>query len=310
MKKFLLYAWLLIGVGSLPTLLKAAELKAPKFRSGAIWFSKDCPPAAGSSQDVCATDKLPGSSESYLDALRLVFPDIRPDGNASQAAKPTRKDFGQMELSEPGADPSTSKEFLPAGSFSYLAIGEGEAARLLILNRSGGQLGLFKSQPKLSLLDWVGVAQDREVFFSTDQGVYSGGNQGFLIWLSNSHHNAGESYYIYNLMNLAGDKLNLVYDGPMLYSFLIYGGTECRVSQTLGPVPVLARDPSGYPRLAMKVRQEKLCQKGSREVAAGGRDFAATLEWDAAKRKYMGGSKELYQLNRCRIDGGAEKACP
>lgn len=306
MRKFFIHSMVALSFASGFSSLWAGEIAPGPFRSGAIGFSKDC---SASGQDVCAGDRVSAGPGTYLDLLRILFPDIRADGNTSLAPKTPRKNFGQMNLSDNGSGAPASKIFLPAGDFSYLALGEGEKSRVLLLNRSSGDLALFQIAPALKLLDLVGVAQDREVFFSPDKGVYAKKNSGWLFWVANSHHNSGESYYIYNLMNVSADKVELAYDGPFLYSFQLPGDSDCRVAQNLDPVAAFPANESGYPGLAMKVRQEKSCQKASRETVMGRRDFSANLTWDEAKQKYMGGSKELLKLNRCLTEGGSETQC-
>lgn len=290
---------------SLAFISKHFDVQAAEgFQTGNLLFSKDCDPKAKASLpvgDVCAADPvLSQAASSYQDLLRQIFPDLRPDGSSSGPVKTPRKYLGQMYLSEPEAPkPSgpSQKVFLPAGDFSYLKVGD----RVAVLDRNSGWLAYFQVQPVPKLLDLVGVAQDRHVSLATDTGVYSMNRGEFLFWVGNSHHNAGESYYIYNLFHAGGDQVDLAYDGPFLYSFLIPGPGDCRVTQSLAPVRS-AGDSAGFPRLAMRVDQEKICQKGPREVVSGRRGFEATLTWDAAKRKYMGGSKELLKLNNCRIE--------
>ncbi|HKX13300.1 MAG TPA: hypothetical protein VJP40_09120 [bacterium] len=270
-------------------------------------FSKDCEPKPKNFQsvgDVCAADPvLPKGPSSFLDLLKQVFPDLRPDGTSSGPVKTPRKYLGQMYLSEPearSASGSGQKVFLPAGDFAYLKVGD----RVAILDRSSGWLAYFQVQPVPKLLDMVGVAQDRLVSFATDTGVYPMSRGEFLFWVGNSHHNSGESYSIFNLFHAGGDQVDIAYDGPFLYSYLIPGPEDCRVTQNLTPVRAVG-DSSGFPRLTMRVDQEKVCRKGEREVVSGRRGFDATLTWDAARRKYMGGSKELFKLNNCLIEGNS-----
>jgi len=275
------------------------------FRSGSILFSPSCDPkagAAGVSQDVCAGDPVAApAATSYMDLLKQIYPDLRADGSSSGPARSPRKNLGQMDLADFESAPKAAgpKSFLPAGDFAYLTVGN----RTVILDRVSGWLAYFQLQPSSKLLDLVGIAQDQHVTLATDIGVYSIDPNQFLFWTVNSHHNAGESYSIYNLIHAGSEKADIVYDGPFLYSFLLYDSSDCRVAQSLAPVRKVSADPTGFPRLAMNVDQEKVCEKGEKPIVAGKRHFDATLLWEPAKQKYMGGSKELFRLNGCRIEG-------
>src|SRR5262245_40327513 len=101
------------------------------FRSGSILFSHNCDPkvpGAEAVQDVCACAPVkPPAVISHMDMLKQGFPDLRLDGTSSGPSRTPRKYLGQMYLSEPeAAAPSTSgqKNFLPAGDFTYLAVGD------------------------------------------------------------------------------------------------------------------------------------------------------------------------------------------
>src|ERR671918_1519034 len=119
------------------------------FRSGSLLFSKDCDPkakAALSGGDVCAADPALPNGASFLDLLKQIFPDLRPDGTSSGPSKAPRKYLGQFYLSDPeapAASGSNQKVFLPAGDFAFLTVGE----RVAILDRNSGWLAYFQVQP-------------------------------------------------------------------------------------------------------------------------------------------------------------------
>ncbi|HKY62878.1 MAG TPA: hypothetical protein VJR29_05600 [bacterium] len=237
---------------------------------------------------------VPVSAETVKGQSGLLLPS-QQELLKQVVGKTPRKYLGQMDLSDPGP---VSVE----GNFSYLEFSGDVRGRILLLSLDTGVLAYLQTKPTVKLLDLVGIAQDRHVSFSPETGLYSNGRGELLFWTSHSHHNAGESYQIYNLLLAGAERIELVYDGPFLYSFLLYD-SDCRVAQSLAPVPEASAGAEGFPKLAMRVRQEKLCSKSGKEVRRGERRFEAALTWDPARRQYMGGSKELFRLNHCRIEG-------
>jgi hypothetical protein len=214
--------------------------------------------------------------------------------------KPPRKYLGQFYAGEEsGATPS----LLTTDDFGYLRVSDSKGLRVAILDRSSGLLALFQIKPALQFLDLVGVAQDRMVSLVPELGLYSARPGRFLFWTSNAHYNAGESFQIYNLIYAGSQELSIAYDGPFLYGFTQAGNSECTTSQILRPVPAISTDAYGFPNLAMKILEEQRCWKDQIESVGGRPDFEALLHWDPKQKKYLGGSKELLRINRCRTEG-------
>lgn len=296
----------LIALQASPSLGAASA----RVSSGAIRFASDCPQKGTPAlpiQEVCASDPvIPQVKTTYLDLLRQIYPDLRPDGNASQPPKETRTNLGQMDLSQGEAEPPTpansSKNFFPAGDFTFINVGDAQGLRTVILESNSGTLAYFEIIPTVKLLDLVGISQDRLVSIASERGAYPIDARQFLFWTTNSHFNAGESFNIYNLIYAGTERINIAYDGPFLYGFAL-PNSDCNLNQSLAPVKLGAPNAAGFPQLTLTVIQEKLCQRGEKEAVTAARKFVATLNWDKAKGKYMGGSKELFLLNRCRLDG-------
>jgi len=209
-----------------------------------------------------------------------------------------------MDLSQEEAAPppvNTAKNFFPAGDFTYLNIGDAQGLRTVILESNSGSLAYFEVAPTPKLLDLVGISQDRMVSIASEMGAYPVDGKQFLFWTTNSHFNAGESFTIYNLIHAGTDRIDIAYDGPFLYGFAL-PGSDCNVGQNLAAVKTGPADAAGFPQLTLTVVQDKLCQRGEKQAVTATRKFVATLNWDKAKGKYMGGSKELFLLNRCRTE--------
>ena len=278
----------LLALLTLPLLQDASAQASPSIRSGLLEFSNCSPNATAGlpGQHACGSDAaIPGAKVTFQDLIKLI-------------SSSPRTSLGQFDLSE-GAGPTA---FPPSGQFSYLSVGDSQTAKLVILESNSGMLAYFQVLPEAKLLDWVGIAQDQRVNLVPEMGVYAARPGEFLFWTSNSHHNSGESFNIYNLIYAGSQKVDVAYDGPFLYSYFLPG--DCAITQTLAPVKIQSAD-QGFPRLGMQVLEEKRCQRNGKEVVAATRKFEATLHWDKAKAKYLGGSKELFGLNRCRTEGKA-----
>jgi len=250
-------------------------------------------------QQYCLRDKILSSAPvTFFDLLKLVYPDLQPDGKASYAKK-LRKSFagfddGQSIPEAPGEAPFAIE------NQDILLITAPGHSRLLVLNPRNGTLAYFQVEPTPKLLDLIGVSQDQNVDFASDFPVLEV-RAGQFAFLTNSwHFNSAEAFNIYNLFVTAPERLDLVYDGPFLYSFTIPEKQDCRLEQQLKGLVALPTQHDGYSDLRMEVDEAKSCPKGEKQVFSAKRAYPLMLLWQASQGKYMGGSKELYQRNKCR----------
>ena len=282
---------------------------APAFSSvsGAIYFGNSCPSNSPPKyNEVCATERVDSKSAvTYFDLLKLLYPKIQANGSA-EGSKAPRKDYGGFSLDpgQPGGSPLG-----PGSILYYLKTTQGESVRALILQESSGLLGYFQVTPEAKLLDVVAVSQDMHVSLVPDKGLPIAARPGEFVFLTNNwHFNSSENFAIYNLFLAGKDQIEFVYDGPFLYGFAMPEKEDCRLWQELMPFAALPESQAGIPSLKMRVKEEVVCQGKTREIHKGAKSFEAKLSWDAAKGKYMGGSRELHRLNQCRMDG--KPNCP
>lgn len=269
--------------------------------SGNIFFGKACPAdAATKGRDVCAQEKIGAkSSATYSDAVRLIYPQLKQDGTAADSKTP-REEFGGFGSAE---DKPASTPLGAGDPLFYLRVADGNSLRLLVLNGNTGLLGYVQAEPELKLMDLVGVAQDQHVSLNADYGVLPVRAGEFVFFANSWHFNSSESYNSYALYLAGAERVRQVYDGPFLYGFSQPNRPECRIGQLLKPLQPLPAGPAGYAGLRLRITEQRVCQGNSREILGPERKFEAELKWDAAKGKYMGGSRELHRLNNCRMEG-------
>ncbi len=245
------------------------------------------------------SSKIGASNVTYLQVLREVFPDLTADGKTQQM-KPRRKEIetfggGEDDATGPGTLPMLDGLVLSDAGKSYAVVLVGEAPATLVL---------AQVLPTYQFLDAIDVAQDAHVNLSTEFGVLplKPGVWGFgiLSW----HLNAGENYENFLMIGVLDGKLHVLYDGPFLYNFMEPGnGTKpCRVEQDLTPPKVAPTQHAGMNDITMAVTEKRLCGADmNHEKAVSQRNFSAVLTWDPAKKKYMGGMKDLYLINKKRV---------
>ncbi|MFO1463002.1 MAG: hypothetical protein U1F66_04440 [bacterium] len=277
-----------------------ARAEPAKTTAGIFVFGKDCVSGLqGGVLESCVQDKVrPDAATTYLDLLRLIYPDLKIDGTVSYS-QPLRADiggFGAMDAMPTAAGGA----FSPLGAQQFLMLPESGRKRLLVLDPDRGTLALLQVEPSPKLLDWIGVSQDQHVGLASEFPVLEVRSGEYVFLTNNWHFNSSEAFNIYNLFLIAKDRLSLVYDGPFLYSFNIPERQECRLDQRLASLQSLPARHEGYSDLRMEVREERRCPKGEGEVIHGRRNFSLPLYWQGSKGKYLGGSKELYRLNNCR----------
>lgn len=279
---------------------------APNFSaaSGFIQFNKSCSPdpASKNTGGVCSGDRVGiKTTTTYFDIVKQVYPDLKPDGSSS-ASHPVRKNISTFSVAE---DDLSGSPLSPGETLFFLRVSEGDSLKVLILQSQTGLLGYVQVEPQLKLLDIVGVAQDLNVSLNAENGLLPVRPGEFVFFANSWHFNSSENFNSYDLLLASPEKIQSVYDGPFLYGFRMPQRYECRVDQILKPLVPLAPGPAGYAGLRLRVVEQRSCEGKTQTTLGPERKFEAELKWDPAKGKYMGGSRELFRLNQCRMDGKA-----
>lgn len=222
---------------------------------------------------------MPCPSEKILPRLPVTF------GQALQAA------YAGLKLEE---------AMNTIGEQTFLLL-DAAPARLLLMDRTGGLLSYLQLEPTVKLLSTVTIQEDVQTTLLTDIPPVEVKTGQYVFATNSLHANSGEHFDTYSLLLTLPDRIDVVYEGPSLYSFSAPPPTECYTEQDFKSLTLLPTKTGGFSDLKMLVREEKSCTKGDKNVVVKSQNFEATLTWNV--KKYMGGSKPLYQLNKCRNDG-------
>jgi hypothetical protein len=241
------------------------------------------------------------SSVTLLQVLREVYPDLRPDGRAGRfkgarvLPDPIAPDAGKPDAS--GIDLAKA-----SGEAAYAVIEDG--ARAYVLISIEGMVLLARVAPDYRFLD--------ALFVQTDPGGMPVVGRTFMLapeypgaLVINSHHNSQQGFVSYLLLALVNGRLAPVYDGPLLYSYS-NAENKCEplvLTQALSTLEVGTAMGNRPADIAVEVLETRECTRAGRDVKLPGRTYSFRLTWDAKRMRYMGGSKELYLVNRKRMGG-------
>lgn len=237
---------------------------------GTIQLKQPCAPtpAQGNVLMPCASEKIfERLPVTYGDALRSVNPAIK-----LEEAK---------------------------GALTFLTLDS--PARLLLLDRQNGILNYLLLEPSLKTLASANAAQDVESTLLTEIAPMEVGPGKFVFVTNSSHSNSAFHYDSYSLFLASMDRVDLVYEGPSLISFSSQPPSECYTQQRFKSLIGLPAKTGGISDLKMTVTEQKSCPQNGKDVVVKKQSFEAILKWDG--KKYMGGSKPLYLLNKCRDEG-------
>lgn len=248
-------------------------------------------------QDLTAPVRA-GSKTTYFDVLRNLFPDLNDEGNAHSTVP-----IGS--LSEPKKREAITGdikfEFKP-----YWMNSEGR--RLLLLwvdvKAEGANeatpyegeavvLAAFALEPEPRLLDALDVKTDRFTGFWEDRPTLRLSPRDDALVVYSTHWNAGESYVRLDMLFVDGGRFRKI------TSFFMYNTQGCGVGYTQAPsfraVPEAGRK---YPRVLVKVklRKEPDGPECDRRSAGYTKFYQGVYRWNASKRRYEGGSRQLDRL--------------
>ena len=105
------------------------------------------------------------------------------------------------------------------------------------------------------------------------------------------------------MLGLVDGRLITVYDGPLLYSNARATCEPETLTQSLSALDVLAKDGSQPSDIAVQVSETRECVRAGKSAKPAEKLYSFRLTWDAKRKRYTGGSKELYLLKKKRIGG-------
>ena len=242
----------------------------------------------------------PGSATTYLDLLRKLMTDAKADSTA-ESTIPIRS------ISEPNKKESIAGpikfEMKPHWFNS-----EGKHLLMLQLDLTaedanqgtpyGGEavvLAVYKLEPAPTLLDALEIKTDRFTGFWEDHPIFHLGsnNDAFIVY--SSHFNAGESYSSLDML--------FVDDGRFKHitSQFLFETEGCGVTFKQTPsFRTVAAPGSKYPNVFVDVKVTKQADEPScpRRTRGYTRNYQGLYRWNAVKRRYEGGSRQLDALAR------------
>jgi|GEM_PF-3501429 len=237
------------------------------------------------------------SQTTYLDLLRLIFPDAEPDAATGVVAK---RSIALHHVS--GDDEGKVYEGEMTISTAEMAwVKAYGRRRLLMLIDVGTEQGIFtwgdmhvlavfELKDKPVLKDAVDVQTDQLVFFDERQPVLAVSTETDAYLIANHHFGGGAGYLNLTLISLVKDKLRVILDKiPTLTNDSQCGNNhEEKASLTLADNP-----PSGFGNITVNLTRTWRADGAecARKTRAGTKNFVHRFVWNERQQKYVGAPK-------------------
>lgn len=246
-----------------------------------------------------------GTSATYFELLKKIFPDVEMDaaGGSEAAAHlsiPLDHLFGDYKN-------RVYRAQMKINAVESLFLQTGGRRRLLLLVHvesdgeqfTWGELGvlaLFELEPAARLLDATDIKADRFSSIWEDQPILHISPQADAVMITNYHHNSSQGYLNLTLVGAEGDRLRTVFDLPTLLN-LNYCGNKSTQTPT---IRVLRGSRNGHFNISVRIKLVKEADDESCEKITRGftREFNSVLVWNPAKRKYESTGNALGRLAR------------
>lgn len=264
-------------------------------------------PTPETPQTDLSTPVEKGGSVTYFDLLKLLCPNLKPDGTASRTIplrdffKATKKKAFNAPF-KVGFEPRQIKSGIEELVFLDVTL-TGEEINPEEIEKNEIRLAvLFRITPSPALLEARQIQADR--FTSIIQWFdfhEKGANDGFLV--ENSHFNAGESYMQKHLFLIRNGRFQTV------ASVFLYETQGCGMTYSEQATFEIIPDPGHQlPKVVTTVRLVKEpdgenCEKQTRGYT---RIFRGTYRWEKTRGRYVGNDAQLDKLdkfNMRRING-------
>lgn len=241
-----------------------------------------------------------GSLTTYLDVVRKLMPDATSEATAQKMiplrsiSQPRQKTAitGAIKFAfEPHWFNSDGKRLL----MMSLNITANDANAGTPYEGEAVVLAVFEVDSDVRLLDALEIKTDRFTGFWNDRPLFqlNDRNDAFIVY--SSHWNAGESYSQLDVLFVDEGRLK-----PIASQFL-FETQGCGVTFTQKPtfraIPVAGRK---YPDVSIRVKLTKERDEASCDRLTRGytKYYQGRYFWNAVKRRYEGGSRELDALAR------------
>lgn len=249
---------------------------------------------------------IAGTSPTYFDLLKKIFPDVRMDtaggtdavANLSIPLKHLHGDYKNRVY----------RAGMKISGIESLSLQTGGRKRLLLLVHVEsddeqftwgglGVLALFELEPAVKLLDATDIKADRFSGIWEDQPLLRTGPQADAVMVTNNHHNSSQNYLNLTMVGMEDDRLRPIFELPTLLN-LNYCGNKSTQTPTIAVLR--GRRGGGHFNISVKIKLVKEADDESCEKITRGftREFNTTLVWNQAKRKYESTGSALGRLSR------------
>lgn len=227
---------------------------------------------------------------SYLETLRLIFPDADENGAATQTVE--IRSASEAE----GKGVYQEKMNVEVVREKWINTENGKRLLLIIKVSSAGSndftwgelnlLALFSLDKKARLLDVVDVSADRENYYWGNLEVSPQMN---LTVMEASHLNAGEDYHLFNFFYVKKDKfIQMLEEFPLLYSGR---GCESQIIET-GKLSTVPNPKTRFRDVVFKINlaSKKFAKDCEKVKSKTSKNFTLRTIWQNGKFKLVDNS--------------------
>jgi hypothetical protein len=261
-------------------------------------------------QQVAAVDDYrnlvsSGTSATYFDLLKKIFPDAEMDAAGGSEAVAHQS----IPLNHLHGDYRNRvyRAEMKINGIESLLLQTGGRRRLVLLVHAEsaseqftwgelGVLALFELEPAAKLLDATDIKADRFSGIWEDQPVLHVSARSDAVMVTNYHHNSSQGYLNLTLVGTEGNRLSTIFELPTLLN-LNYCGNKSTQTPTIN---VLRASLGGHFNISVRIKlvkeaDDETCEKPTRRYT---REFNSLLVWNPAKRKYESKGRALGRLAR------------
>ena len=243
---------------------------------------------------------------TYLDLLRMVFPELEDDRTAGRELT-ARTTIPLRHLAGDYQRKVYRGEMRITGVERLADDGAGEQHLLLLIHAQSDEqdlfergeislLALFRMGDSVRLLDAVDAQADRFTSFWEEQPLLSIGPQQNGLLIANSHHNSSQGYLQLTLVTHEQGRLLTIFEFPTLLNMNVCGNTFRQRAR----LTALRTQRTDRFNLNAQVRMVKEpdgehCERRTRGYT---RQYRALLVWNPAARRYEARGGNLNSLAR------------
>jgi hypothetical protein len=240
------------------------------------------------------------SRTTYLDLLQKLMPDAKADGTANSTiplrsiSEPHRKEpvIGPIKFEfEPHWFVSSGQRLLMV----RVDLTAEEANQGTPFEGEAVVLAAFQLEPTPILLDALEVKTDKFTGFWKDRPLFSLDSKNDAFIVHSSHWNAGESFSTLDLLLLDEGRIKSI------ASQFLFETQGCGATFSETPsFRAVAGPGKKYPDVQVNVTVTKKSDEPScpRRTRGYTRQYQGVYRWNATRRRYEGGSRQLDALAR------------